>query len=211
MSNPAWAWRSSHKSRGVQWENAGSVNPCLGSRTRRLIRDEGRYVGDIALPGTAFGYVLRSPHAHARIRSIDTDQRQGRARRAGGAHRRGLAGLGLRRPAGPGRAQAPRRLADVPAALSGAGQGPRALGRRLRRLRGGRDHAPGAGRGRADRGRLRAAAGRSSRPRDATAPGAPLVCDDCPNNICFVQLVRRQGRDRRGLRQAPPTSSSSAS
>ncbi len=38
----------------------------------RLVRGEGRYVGDIMLPGTAFGYVLRSPHAHAKIRSIDT-------------------------------------------------------------------------------------------------------------------------------------------
>ncbi len=37
----------------------------------RLVRGEGRYVGDIVLPGMAFGYVLRSPHAHARIRSID--------------------------------------------------------------------------------------------------------------------------------------------
>src|ERR671930_1616981 len=38
----------------------------------RLLRGGGRYVGDIVLPGTAFGYVLRSPHAHARIRAIDT-------------------------------------------------------------------------------------------------------------------------------------------
>src|SRR5215475_6670273 len=37
----------------------------------RLIRGGGRYVGDIVLPGMAFGYVLRSPHAHARIRGID--------------------------------------------------------------------------------------------------------------------------------------------
>jgi carbon-monoxide dehydrogenase large subunit len=38
----------------------------------RLIRGGGRYVGDMMFPGTAHGYVLRSPHAHARIRSIDT-------------------------------------------------------------------------------------------------------------------------------------------
>src|SRR5262249_3380244 len=38
----------------------------------RLIRGGGRYVDDLALPGTAFGCVLRSPHAHAKIRSIDT-------------------------------------------------------------------------------------------------------------------------------------------
>jgi aerobic carbon-monoxide dehydrogenase large subunit len=37
----------------------------------RLIRGGGRYVDDMALPGMAFGYVLRSPHAHAKVRSID--------------------------------------------------------------------------------------------------------------------------------------------
>ena len=58
----------------------------------------------------------------------------------------------------PGRTEAARRQRRLPAALSGAGQGPGALGRRLCRLRGRRDLAPGARRGRADRGRLRAAA-----------------------------------------------------
>ena len=38
----------------------------------RLLRGGGRYVDDMALPGMAFGVVLRSPHAHARIRKIDT-------------------------------------------------------------------------------------------------------------------------------------------
>ncbi|MGH6682037.1 MAG: xanthine dehydrogenase family protein molybdopterin-binding subunit, partial [Bradyrhizobium sp.] len=39
----------------------------------RLIRGGGRYVDDIALPHMAHGVVLRSPHAHAKILSIDTD------------------------------------------------------------------------------------------------------------------------------------------
>jgi carbon-monoxide dehydrogenase large subunit len=38
----------------------------------RLLRGGGRYVDDIVLPRLAFGHVLRSPHAHARIRAIDT-------------------------------------------------------------------------------------------------------------------------------------------
>src|SRR6201984_1350697 len=38
----------------------------------RLIQGGGRYVGDMVFPGMAFGFVLRSPHAHARIRAIDT-------------------------------------------------------------------------------------------------------------------------------------------
>jgi carbon-monoxide dehydrogenase large subunit len=36
-----------------------------------LLRGGGRYVDDIVLPRMAMGYVLRSPHAHARIRSVD--------------------------------------------------------------------------------------------------------------------------------------------
>src|ERR1700676_377518 len=38
----------------------------------RLIRGGGRYVDDMVLPRMAYSYVLRSPHAHARIRAIDT-------------------------------------------------------------------------------------------------------------------------------------------
>src|SRR6059058_3516371 len=38
----------------------------------RLLRGGGRYVDDMVLPRMVFGHVLRSPHAHARIRSIDT-------------------------------------------------------------------------------------------------------------------------------------------
>ena len=38
----------------------------------RFLRGGGRYTDDINLPGQAASYLLRSPHAHARIRSIDT-------------------------------------------------------------------------------------------------------------------------------------------
>jgi carbon-monoxide dehydrogenase large subunit len=38
----------------------------------RLIQGGGRYTDDIKLPGMAHGVVLRSPHAHAKIKSIDT-------------------------------------------------------------------------------------------------------------------------------------------
>ena len=37
----------------------------------RLIRGGGRYTDDIKLPGMAHGVVLRSPYAHAKIKSID--------------------------------------------------------------------------------------------------------------------------------------------
>ena len=38
----------------------------------RLLRGGGRYVDDMVLPRMAYGCVLRSPHAHARILKIDT-------------------------------------------------------------------------------------------------------------------------------------------
>src|SRR5215469_5277220 len=37
----------------------------------RLLKGRGRYVGDVREPNEARGYVLRSPHAHARIASLD--------------------------------------------------------------------------------------------------------------------------------------------
>jgi carbon-monoxide dehydrogenase large subunit len=43
----------------------------------RLLKGGGRYVDDVVLPRMAFGYVLRSPHAHAKIRSIDTARASG--------------------------------------------------------------------------------------------------------------------------------------
>ena len=38
----------------------------------RFLRGRGRYSDDITLPGQAWSYLLRAPHAHARIRSVDT-------------------------------------------------------------------------------------------------------------------------------------------
>lgn len=40
---------------------------------QRLLRGGGRYTDDINLPGQACSHMLRSPHAHARIRSIDIE------------------------------------------------------------------------------------------------------------------------------------------
>ena len=37
----------------------------------RFIRGKGSYVDDIKLPGMLFGAIVRSPYAHARIKSID--------------------------------------------------------------------------------------------------------------------------------------------
>ena len=38
----------------------------------RFLTGHGRYVDDLMLPRQAYAFMLRSPHAHARIRGIDT-------------------------------------------------------------------------------------------------------------------------------------------
>src|ERR1700719_4761976 len=40
----------------------------------RLVRGEGRYVDDVDFPTLTFASFVRSPHAHARIQSIDTKE-----------------------------------------------------------------------------------------------------------------------------------------
>src|SRR5437868_11638136 len=54
------------------------VSKLVGAKVRRredprLIRGLGQYVDDINLPNTLHVAILRSPHAHARIKSIETD------------------------------------------------------------------------------------------------------------------------------------------
>src|SRR5262249_62332098 len=46
--------------------------PLLRSEDPRLLRGEGRYTDDVALPNQAHCVILRSRHGHGVIRSIDT-------------------------------------------------------------------------------------------------------------------------------------------
>src|SRR5204863_9920417 len=41
---------------------------------QRFLTGAGQYTDDVVLPGQSYGVFLRSPHAHARIRSIDLDE-----------------------------------------------------------------------------------------------------------------------------------------
>ena len=50
----------------------GIGQPVPRSEDTRLLRGAGRYTDDVRLPGQKVGYVLRSPHAHAILRGIDT-------------------------------------------------------------------------------------------------------------------------------------------
>ena len=50
----------------------GAGQPVTRKEDQRLLTGQGRYTDDLNLPGQAYAYVLRSPHAHAAIRGIDT-------------------------------------------------------------------------------------------------------------------------------------------
>src|SRR5262245_59530888 len=49
----------------------GIGQPVPRTEDPRFLKGVGRYVGDLLPPNLAHGFVLRSPHAHARIKSID--------------------------------------------------------------------------------------------------------------------------------------------
>jgi carbon-monoxide dehydrogenase large subunit len=154
----------------------------------RLLRGGGRYVDDIVLPRMAIGYVLRSPHAHANIRSIDTT----RARAAPGVllvltgaewKSSGWGDLpvpgGQKRRDGSGMYRSPypalvqdrvRWVGDYVAFVVAETYEQAADAAELIEV----DYEP-----------LPAMTSTA----DAVAPGAPRVWDDCPDNICFVHLA----------------------
>jgi carbon-monoxide dehydrogenase large subunit len=153
----------------------------------RLVRGGGRYVADLVLPRMAHAYVLRSPHAHAKIRSIDTATAK----------------------AAPGVIAI---LTGEDWEASGFGDLPVPSGRKRRdgspmyrpryralvkdRVRWVGDYvafvvaetyhqaADAAELIQVDYEPLPAIVSTA----DAPVPGAPLVWDDCANNICFVHL-----------------------
>jgi len=153
----------------------------------RLVRGEGRYVGDIDLPGMVFGHVLRSPHAHARIRSIDV----GKAKTApgvlavltgadwqasgfgdlpvpGGLKRRD--GSPLYRPPFPALVKDRVRWVGDYVAFVVAETIHQAMDA-AELITVDYDLLPAV-----------------TSAIEAVERGAPTVWDDCPNNICFVQL-----------------------
>src|SRR4029077_13083446 len=49
----------------------GIGKPVRRREDLRFLTGAGKYADDMSLPGQAYAYVVRSPHAHARIASID--------------------------------------------------------------------------------------------------------------------------------------------
>ena len=153
----------------------------------RLVRGGGRYVDDMALPGMAFGYVLRSPHAHAKISSIDVTAAKAAPgvlavltgadwRACGwgdlpvpGGHKR-RDGSPMYRPRYPALVwDRVRWVGDYVAFVVAETWAQAADAAELVVV----DYEP-----------LAAVVSTAEAPAD----GAPRVFDDCPNNICFVHL-----------------------
>ena len=62
-------------------------SPLRRKEDQRLITGRGRYVDDLRFPGMLHAAFVRSPHAHARVRSIDAAAARAMAARGGGLHR----------------------------------------------------------------------------------------------------------------------------
>jgi carbon-monoxide dehydrogenase large subunit len=52
-------------------DRTGIGAPVRRVEDRRFLTGQGRFTDDVSLPNVAFGYVVRSPHAHARIVGVD--------------------------------------------------------------------------------------------------------------------------------------------
>lgn len=52
----------------------GISQPVLRREDDKLLRGRGQFIDDLSPPGLAHGYMLRSPHAHARITNLDVSQ-----------------------------------------------------------------------------------------------------------------------------------------
>jgi carbon-monoxide dehydrogenase large subunit len=153
----------------------------------RLLKGGGRYVADMTFPGMAFGYVLRSPHAHARIRSIDTAKAKaapgvlavltGADYKAAGFGDLPVPGGLKRRDGAPGyRPRYPglvedrvRMIGDYVAFVVAETYFQAVDASELIEI----DYEP-----------LPPIVSTG----DAVKPGVPLVWEDCPNNIGFIQI-----------------------
>ena len=55
-------------------QSSGIGRPAIRKEDARLITGQGRFSDDVNVPGQAYAVMVRSPHAHARIRAIDTSR-----------------------------------------------------------------------------------------------------------------------------------------
>ncbi len=168
----------------------------------RLLRGGGNYVDDMALPNMAFGHVLRSPHPHAKIRSIDTRAAQqmpgvvgvftgedwqrsgfGDLPRAAGKKKRD--GSPMYRPRFPGLVKDRARYIGDPVAFVVA-ETPAQAQDAAELIEVDYEPLPCV-----------------TELVEVAKPGAPLVWDDCADNICFVHLEGDKEATDKALASAP--------
>src|SRR5262245_38213375 len=166
-----------------------------------LVRGAGRYVDDVKLVGEARAYVLRSPHAHARIVSIDVS----RAKASPGVllvltgNDPALLKLGLTRPWHPR-----KRRDGSPAFISPqpllARERVRYIGDPVALVVAGTlDQAKDAAEAIAVEYETLPAVPTTEA---AIKPGAPAVWEDCPDNIAFLHELGNKGAVEKGLATA---------
>ena len=151
----------------------------------RLLQGRGRFFDDLKLADQLHAAIVRSPHAHADISSIDTRA----ALQMPGVHAvltgKDYADGRARHAAVDGALQEARRQPDVPAAAAGDRHRPRDACR-LSGRGGGRRHARSrARRRRARRGRLCAAPGRGVGTRRRSSPARRSSTTIVPNNEAY--------------------------
>lgn len=154
----------------------------------RLVQGRGRYIDDVVYPGMAHGVVLRSPHGHAKIKSIDIKSAQAAPgvlavltaadwKKSGFGELPGHGGLKLRdgspmyKPRYPVLAEDRVRWVGDCVAFVVAETVAQAMdAAELIEV----DYEP-----------LPVVVSTA----DASKPGAPQVWDGCKDNICFVELI----------------------
>jgi carbon-monoxide dehydrogenase large subunit len=171
------------------------------SEDPRLLRGGGRYVDDIKLARMAYGVVVRSPHAHALIRSIDTQaalaapgvvavltsadwKASGFGDIPAGAGKTLRDGTPMFVPPTPALAQDKvRRVGDYVAFVVAETPYEAMDAAELVAV----DYEP-----------LPSVTGTE----DAQAPGAPLVWDECPSNVSFVHTGGDREKTEAALKDA---------
>ena len=99
----------------------GAGQPVKRLEDQRLLTGKGQFIDDKPDEGALWLHVLRSPHAHARIKSIDTKPALRDAGRRGDLYRRRPGRRRYRHDPDAGDLQAAGRLADDGAAAATAG------------------------------------------------------------------------------------------
>ena len=180
----------------------------------RFITGKGQYTDDISRPGQTYIYFVRSPHAHAKIRKIDSAEAKGMPGVVAVLTGADLADRQDRQPDLRLDDHFEGRLADEDVGASGDRQRQGEPCRRCGRGRHRRDAGAGQGRGREGQGRLRGAArGRRSRQgaggRRAADPRRRAEQHDLPVASRRPEGDRgrvqgRQARHQARLHQQPP-------